>query len=256
MRRVILTGLALIMLFVAGGCRQPAEKAAKKEVDSADGLIIAVGDSLTAGAGVDEQASYPALLQKRLQAAGLHYRVINAGVSGETSSGTLSRLGWILTQKPGIVILETGANDGLRGIDPELTRANIEKIMARLQAEKIVTVLAGMRMVGNMGGDYTESFRKLYEDVARESGAVFMPFFLEGVAGDPAFNNSDGIHPNARGYEIITDNLFPYVVQAINKRREADEDQKGGASSHLGRALQLFCLFPEHPYSTYRVSYK
>lgn len=215
MKYVILAGLTLFLLLTTGGCRKSNEKIKGKQPEPAAGLIVAVGDSLTAGLHVDEEDSYPAQLQRRLQAAGLQYRVINSGVSGETSSGTLSRLGWILPQKPDIVILETGANDGLRGIDPALTRKNIEKIMAVLRKKKIVTILAGMRMAGNMGISYTDSFRRLYEDIARESGTIFMPFFLDGVAGNPSLNTDDGIHPNSRGYEIITGKLFPYVLQAI-----------------------------------------
>ena len=117
-------------------------------------------------------------------------------------------------------ILETGANDGLRGVDPGLTRKNIEKIVAVLKERKIITILAGMRMVGNMGLGYTDPFRQLYLDVAKESGIIFMPFFLAGVAADPALNNSDGIHPNRRGYEIIVDNLFPFVLQAIELEKK------------------------------------
>ena len=224
MKYTLLPGLALLLLVAGAGCKGHEEKTQENKAVPAAGLIVAVGDSLTAGLHVEEEASYPAQLQKRLQAAGLQYRVINSGVSGETSSGTLSRLNWILTQKPDIVILETGANDGLRGIDPALTRENIEKIMAALREKKIVTVLTGMRMAGNMGTGYTDSFHQLYEDAARESsGTIFMPFFLEGVAGVPALNTSDGIHPNARGYGIITGNLFPYVIQAIAIRNQSSE---------------------------------
>ena len=212
-------GLALFLVLLVSGCRQPAEKkiSVSKEKDYA-GIIVAVGDSLTAGLGVEEDDNYPAQLQRRLDAKGLRYRVINSGVSGETSSGALSRLNWILSLKPDIVILETGANDGLRGVDPELTRKNIEKIVATLQEKKIITILAGMQMVGNLGTSYTDPFRRLYLDVAKESGVIFMPFFLEGVATDPALNINDGIHPNGRGYEIIVRNLLPFVLQAIDQR--------------------------------------
>lgn len=222
MKHTILAGLALFLLFIFLGCKQPSEQQGpEKKKESADGVIVAVGDSLTAGFGVKEEDNYPSLLQRRLEAEGLHYRVINSGVSGETSSGTLSRLNWILSSlKPDIVILETGANDGLRGVDPGLTRQNIMKIVAVLQEKKIVTILAGMQMVGNLGVDYTGPFRQLYLDAAKESGVIFMPFFLEGVAAEPALNNDDGIHPNRHGYEIIVGNLFPYVVQAIKLHKE------------------------------------
>jgi acyl-CoA thioesterase I len=129
-------------------------------------------------------------------------------------------LNWILSSlKPDIVILETGANDGLRGVDPALTRHNIAKIIAELQEKKIVTVLAGMQMVGNLGIGFTDQFRRLYQDVAKDTGVIFMPFFLEGVASEPTLNNSDGIHPNRRGYEIIVGNLLPYVTKGIAERK-------------------------------------
>ncbi len=210
------TGLAVLLALVLFGCRQSAEKrtAAQEKTDYA-GIIVAVGDSLTAGLGVEQQDSYPAQLQRRLEAQGLHYRVINSGVSGETSSGTLSRLNWILSLNPDIVILETGANDGLRGVDPDLTRKNILAMVAGLQKKKIVTILAGMRMVRNLGIGYTGAFDRLYPDIARETGVIFMPFFLEGVATVPGLNTADGIHPNRQGYALITTNLFPYVAQAI-----------------------------------------
>jgi acyl-CoA thioesterase-1 len=221
MKRIIPMGLALLLFLLFSGCRETAgEQATEKKKEAFEGVIVAVGDSLTAGQGVKEEESYPAQLQKRLLEAGLHYQVINSGISGETSSGTLSRLNWTLSLKPDIVILETGANDGLRGVNPELTRKNIKKIVAGLQERKIITILAGMQMVGNLGIGYTEPFRRLYQDVANESGVIFMPFFLEGVAMEPALNISDGIHPNRRGHEIIVGNLFPYVVQAIELRKK------------------------------------
>jgi acyl-CoA thioesterase I len=221
MKRMFPIGLALLLILMFSGCRETAgRQTAEKKQEAFDGVIVAVGDSLTAGLGVEEDAGYPAQLQKRLLEAGLNYRVINSGISGETSSGTLSRLNWTLSLKPDIVILETGANDGLRGVDPELTRKNITKIVAGLQERGIVTILAGMQMTGNLGISYTDSFRRLYRDAAKESGVIFMPFFLEGVATDPALNISDGIHPNRRGYEIIVGNLFPYVVQAIEVRKK------------------------------------
>jgi acyl-CoA thioesterase I len=222
MKRTILTGLALLLLFIFPGCRQPSEQQGpEKKKERVNGVIVAVGDSLTAGFGVKEEDNYPSLLQRRLEAEGLHYRVINSGVSGETSSGTLSRLNWILSSlKPDIVILETGANDGLRGVDPALTRKNITKIIAGLQEKKIMTILAGMQMVGNLGIDYTDQFRQLYLDVAAESCSIFMPFFLQGVAAEPALNNDDGIHPNRHGYEIIVGNLFPYVARAIELKEQ------------------------------------
>ena len=179
--------------------------------------IVAVGDSLTAGYGVDEGDEYPALLEKKLRADGQSYKVVNAGVSGETSSGTLSRMEWILTLEPDIVVLETGANDGLRGIDPELAEKNIREILQLLKDKDVVVVLAGMKMVWNLGPAYVAQFNRIYPKLAKEFDVVYMPFFLEGVATKGNLNQGDGIHPNAQGYKIITENIFPYVEQAIER---------------------------------------
>ena len=181
--------------------------------------IVAVGDSLTAGFGVAEEQSFPALLEKKLQADGHQYRVINAGVSAETSSGTLSRLEWILTLQPDIVILETGANDGLRGIDPQVAENNIREILKTLKERDVGVLLAGMKMVLNLGPIYVAKFNALYPRLAEESGAVFMPFLLEGVAMQGALNQADGVHPNAAGHQKIAENIYPYVLQAIKRRQ-------------------------------------
>jgi acyl-CoA thioesterase I len=183
-----------------------------------EGTIVAVGDSLTAGLGVEEEVAYPAQLEKRLAAGGLRYRVVNAGVSGETSSGALSRINWILRLKPDIVILETGANDGLRGIDPALTRKNIEEILRVLQESHTRVILAGMRMVQNLGQEYTAAFRRIYPEAAKKFDVPLIPFFLEGVTGKPALNQADGIHPTAEGYKIVVETVYPYVVEAIRRR--------------------------------------
>jgi len=179
-----------------------------------------MGDSLTAGYGVDETEAYPALLEARLREGGFNYRVVNAGVSGETSSGALARLDWMLTLEPDIVLLETGANDGLRAVDPALTRRNIEAIVAKLQANNIIVVLAGMQMVRNLGPEFTRSFGAIYPEIARASELILIPFFLEGVAGRSDLNQADGIHPTADGYRIIVDHIEPYILQAIENHRQ------------------------------------
>ena len=212
--------MLLIMAFGLAGCKgdQPP-KTVPKGKGEAMHTIVAVGDSLTAGLGVGEEQSYPALLEKKLQAAGYQYRVINAGVSAETSSGALSRLEWILTLHPDIVILETGANDGLRGIDPKLVEENIRKILKTLADHHVEVLLAGMKMMRNLGPVYVAQFDPIYPRLAGESGVVFMPFLLEGVALHGALNQADGVHPNAAGHEKISENIYPYVLEAI-KRRE------------------------------------
>ena len=185
------------------------------------GTIVAVGDSLTAGLGVAEEFAYPALLEKKLAAAGFPYRVINAGVSGETSSGTLSRTSWILRMKPDIVILETGANDGLRGIDPSVVRKNIEDILQLLQEAHVTVILAGMEMVRSLGPEYTDAFRRVYPEASKRFRVPLIPFFLAGVAGRSKLNQADGIHPTAEGYKIVVETVYPYVVEAIREREKA-----------------------------------
>lgn len=213
--------IAAIMVFLAA-CRgeHPPEKAKESVSDTSAGIIVAIGDSLTAGYGLAMEESYPAQLEKKLRAAGYPYQVINAGVSAETSSGALSRLEWVLTMKPDIVILETGANDGLRGIDPQVAEENIRKMLVTLKERGITVVLAGMKMVRNLGPGYVERFNAIYPKLAEEQKVIFMPFFLEGVAMVSHYNQEDRIHPNAAGYGKIVDNLLPYVVRAIEERKK------------------------------------
>jgi len=211
-----------VLLFIIGfsfaGCKGDRQQEKPKSGEKGRiQTIVAVGDSLTAGLGLAEEEAYPALLEKKLQADGYPYRVVNAGVSAETSSGTLSRLEWILTLKPDIVILETGANDGLRGIDPQVAENNIREILKILKDRDVVVLLAGMKMVRNLGPPYVARFNALYLRLAEESGAVFMPFFLDGVAMQGELNQADGVHPNGAGYRKISENLYPYVLQAIKR---------------------------------------
>jgi acyl-CoA thioesterase-1 len=185
-----------------------------------EGTIVAMGDSLTEGYGVLEEEAWPSLLQEMLKEKGLRLKVVNAGVSGETSSGALSRIRWILRLKPDILILETGANDGLRGVDPAVTEKNIAQILTLLKEENITVVLAGMKMVVNMGKPYTDAFEKIYPSLAERFGVTLIPFFLDGVATIPTLNGADGIHPNAAGYRVLVRNLFPYVMDAIASWRK------------------------------------
>ena len=208
--------LAVALGCLLGGCeKQTSPAPALIQVQpSFAGTIVAVGDSLTAGYGLNEADAYPARLEQKLRAAGYRWRVVNAGISGETSSGTLSRVDWVLRLKPDIVILETGANDGLRGIDPQVTKKNIAETVRILKQNRVTVILAGMRMVTSMGRDYTEKFAAIYPAVAQKHDLILMPFFLQGVAGDPALNQGDGIHPIAEGYRIVADMVYPYVLKA------------------------------------------
>lgn len=178
--------------------------------------IVAFGDSLTAGLGVPREQAYPALLQQRLEAAGYDYRVINAGVSGDTTAGGLRRVPWILKNLPALVILELGANDGLRGLSLEQTKANLEAIIRRLQEARATVVLAGMKLPPNYGADYTRGFEALYTDLARRYNLPLIPFFLDGVAADPALNQSDGIHPTGEGYRRIVETVFKTIEPLLS----------------------------------------
>jgi acyl-CoA thioesterase-1 len=215
--------IAVIILRVqVSGSEQKKEAAVAPQQNQTAyvGTIVAMGDSLTAGLGVNENDAYPAQLERKLQAAGLQWRVVNAGISGETSSGALSRINWMLKLKPDIVILETGANDGLRGVDPRVTQRNIDEILRILQQNKILVVLAGMRMLRNMGAEYTNAFNAIYPRLAAQHNVILVPFFLQGVAGDSSLNQRDGIHPTAEGYRIITGKIYPYVLKAIMRYHE------------------------------------
>ncbi|MDP3092811.1 MAG: arylesterase [Nitrospira sp.] len=188
--------------------------------------IVAFGDSLTAGLGVAADETYPAELQRRLDAIGLRYRVINAGVSGETTAGGLRRVPWILRGKPEIVILELGANDGLRGLRVEETKANLEHIIQQLQQSGTQVILTGMKLPPNYGNDYRSAFERLYPDLATRYRLPLIPFFLEGVAATTTLNQADGIHPTARGYRAIVEMMFGRLLPILKDRGK----MKNGAS--------------------------
>lgn len=172
--------------------------------------IVFFGDSLTAGYGVDPDEAYPALIQKKIEAAGLPWRVVNAGLSGETTAGGLRRLDWILRQKVDIFVLELGGNDGLRGIAPSVTRSNLIRMIERIrqQTPDVRVVITGMLLPTNMGPEHTRDFAAIFPEVARESGAVLIPFLLDGVGGNPSLNQPDGIHPTAEGHKIVAETVW------------------------------------------------
>lgn len=215
--RMLFGKMAAFVLCLAT-CSAPVHAAPSGRPEKT-GSIVCVGNSLTAGFGVAENEAYPAWLARKLEAEGYHWKVVNAGISGETSSGALSRANWILKLKPDIVVLETGANDGLRGIDPRVTRRNIDETIRFLKKNDIIVVLAGMRMFANMGKEFTAAFAALYPDLAGKHGLVFVPFLLQGVAADPALNQADGIHPTAEGHRIVADTVYPYIRAAIDRFR-------------------------------------
>ena len=183
----------------------------------ADHVIVALGDSLTAGLGVGVEEAYPALLEARLRREGFDYRVVNAGVSGDTSAGGLRRLDWALKLKPQVLIVALGANDGLRGQPPATLRANLTQIVERARGAGARVLLAGMRVPPNYGDEYARAFAAVYASVARATGVPLAPFLLDGVAGDPRLNQADGIHPTAEGQRVIAEHLWPHLRPLLAK---------------------------------------
>jgi acyl-CoA thioesterase-1 len=204
-------GLFRALLLVLLVCSAPASALA------ADHVIVALGDSLTAGLGVAADEAYPAVLEARLRREGFDYRVVNAGVSGDTSAGGLRRLDWALRLKPEVVIVALGANDGLRGQPPAALRDNLTRIVERARAAGARVLLAGMRVPPNYGDDYARAFAAVYPTVARATGVPLAPFLLDGVAGDPRLNQPDGIHPTAEGQRVIAERLWPHLKPLLGR---------------------------------------
>ena len=196
---------------------EPQNPEAKQQV--APLTILALGDSLTEGLGVDNDANYPSQLQARLQELGYkNVKVINSGLSGETSTGLVNRLDWVLQTKPDITILTVGANDAIRGIDVATVEANIRTAVKRLQDNGSEVILGGMQIYDNLGSDYVTSFAAIYPRVAKDMNVTLIPFFLDGVGGDPKLNQADAIHPTKEGYTIIVnDNILPILQPEIEK---------------------------------------
>lgn len=183
--------------------------------------VVILGDSITAGYGLDKEQAYPALLERKFQEAGLAVEVVNAGVSGDTTAGGLRRIAWALGKGADVLVIALGGNDGLRGLSPEQTTANLKGIIdkAREKNPAIRIILAGMQMPANMGAAYTEAFKAIYPRVAESEKVTLVPFLLEGVGGDPAFNQDDQIHPNEKGQERIAQTMWPYVKKAVEEVR-------------------------------------
>ena len=181
------------------------------------GTILFFGNSLTAGYGLEENQGFPALIGKRLDSLGFDYEVINAGISGETTSGGLNRVDWTLKQKVDIFVLELGANDGLRGIPLDETRDNLDKIidMVREKNPDTEIILAGMQLPPNMGPEYTTEFRNIFPQIAEEKNVKLIPFLLDGVGGIPELNQGDGIHPTAEGHKILADNVWEVLEPIV-----------------------------------------
>lgn len=184
--------------------------------------ILALGDSLTEGLGVDNDANYPAQLEARLKELGYkNVKVVNSGLSGETSTGLVNRLDWVLQTKPDITILTVGANDAIRGIDVATVEANIRTAVKRLQDNGSEVILGGMQIYDNLGSDYVTSFAAIYPRVAKDMNVTLIPFFLDGVGGDPKLNQADAIHPTKEGYTIIVNNNILPILQPEIEKLEA-----------------------------------
>jgi acyl-CoA thioesterase-1 len=177
--------------------------------------LLVVGDSLTAGYGLPSEESFTAQLQAALKADGLNVTVVNAGVSGDTSAGGLARLDWLLADKPDFALVELGANDGLRGLDPQVTYDNLDAVLNRLGKRQVPVLLAGMYAPPNLGREYGEQFNAVFPRLAEKHGVLFYPFFLDGVAAERDLNQADGIHPNAKGVSVLVARIMPHVKKLL-----------------------------------------
>lgn len=217
---------AALMLTLAALSAAPLTASLAAAAASEPLKVVALGDSLTAGYGLSASAAFPARLQKALAERGIDAEIVNAGVSGDTASGGRDRLDWSVSDGTQAVILELGANDALRGVAPEVTRAALDDILTRLKARNIPVLLAGMYAGRNFGADYTEAFDRIYPELAEAHGVPLYPFFLDGVAGEARLNQRDGIHPTAEGVDEIVRRILPTVERFL----------RGVAESRLGSA--------------------
>ena len=200
--------LVLIMLLCTSYVYSAEQVIIKKK-------ILALGDSLTEGYGVDPKYSYPSQLERKLQLNGFKYKVINGGVSGSTTASGMSRLKWFMKAKPSHMILALGGNDGLRGLKIEASKKNLNEVILMAKKSKIKVILAAMQMPPNYGKEYRQKFKNIYYDLAKEHKLTVIPFVLKGVAGKKEFNIEDGIHPNSEGYKIVTENIYKILKELL-----------------------------------------
>jgi acyl-CoA thioesterase-1 len=180
-------------------------------------VVVTLGDSLTAGLGVAADEAWPALIESRLRREGYAYRVVNAGVSGDTTAGGLRRVDWVLRSRPEVAVVALGANDGLRGLATDAMESNLVAIVERLRAGGARVLVAGMQVPPNYGAAYSRAFSGVFPDVARRTGSALVPFLLDGVAADPRLNQPDGIHPNAAGHRAIAEHIWPHLVALLTR---------------------------------------
>lgn len=200
--------------------QEPAANPVRADPDASVANVVFVGTSLTAGYGVGAELAYPGVLQQMIDSAGLPYRVVNAGISGETSAGGLRRIDWSLQQPTDVLVVELGANDALRGLDPAAMRSNLDGILERARElhPDVAIVIIGMEAPPNLGADYGARFRAVFTDLARQYDAALVPFLLDGVAADPALNLDDGIHPNAAGHRILARTVWEVLGPVLAAR--------------------------------------
>lgn len=222
------TTLSILVLFLLAAACSPGDRAslpAKAAVPapappaapaSDEPLVVFLGDSLTAGYGLGGEQAYPALVEKRLKEQGVPVHVLNAGVSGDTTAGGLSRLDWLLSQKPEVVVVGLGGNDGLRGLPLEQADRNLREIVRRSKAAGARVLLLGMQIPPNYGPEYAQGFADMYPRIAKEMDIPLVPFLLEGVGGDEALNQADGLHPTAEGQKKVADLVAPYVADVLS----------------------------------------
>lgn len=219
-----------VLLFL--GCKDDSSKNEDKnkqadtelevvsEENEGDKTILFFGDSLTAGYGLEDSSeAYPALIQAKIDSLGLNYKAVNSGVSGETSSGGLSRINWVLNQEVDVFVLELGANDGLRGVSLSETRENLQAIINSVKEKypKTKIIMAGMQLPPNLGKEYTEEFRKIFIELAEKNNTALIPFLLKDVGGIPELNLPDGIHPNVEGQKIVAENVWEVLAPIISE---------------------------------------
>jgi acyl-CoA thioesterase-1 len=229
LRPVVLSALCAAAI----GCEQPKDEPAADTPPSQSDMprrsILFLGTSLTAGYGLDPEQAYPALIQRKIDSAGLDYRVVNAGVSGETSASALRRVDWLLQQPVSVLVVETGANDGLRGLSPDSLRSNIQAIFdrARRLQPSARLVLLGMQVPPNYGRVYSQQFRSLYPALAESNGAVLVPFLLEGVGGVNALNQPDGVHPTADGQRRMAETVWRVLEPLLRETERVVTPSQG-----------------------------
>ena len=219
--------LLYVTILILSGCNRPdassiesrsvPQEPAPPTPEQSNKSILFFGNSLTAGYGVEPEQAFPYLVQLKLDSLGLPYRVINAGLSGETTASGVNRIGWVLREPIEVMILELGGNDGLRGVDPDETKKNLQEIVdiARKKHPDIQIIIAGMEAPPNMGSEYVSSFRNVFNEVADGNNLPLIPFLLEGVGGEPELNLPDGIHPNPQGHKIVATNVWEILKQTL-----------------------------------------